>query len=63
MFIQGNIKEKQRKRREESDMAELKLKIASAQTKNILLSNKEIKLLRFVFKYLPPSYMQYQYRC
>jgi len=45
VFIQGNIKEKQRKRREESDVAELKLKIASAQTKNILLSNKEIKLL------------------
>ena len=49
MYIQiDEIKEKKRQRKVETEVADLKLKLATAQAKNIVLSNREIRLLRCV---------------
>ena len=50
MYIHfDDIKEKKRQRKVENEVADLKLKLATAQSRNIVLSNREIRLLRFVF--------------
>ena len=49
MYIQfEEIKEKKRQRKVENEVADLKLKLATAQSRNIVLSNREIRLLRYL---------------
>lgn len=43
-----DIKEKKRQRKVENEVADLKLKLATAQSRNIVLSNREIRLLRYL---------------
>ena len=49
MYIHSDYTIKKQKERRESDVANLKLKIASAHSRNVKLSFREIKLLRCVF--------------
>jgi len=49
MYIQSEeVKERKRQRKVETEVADLKLKLATTQSKNIVLSNREIRLLRYV---------------
>jgi len=43
-----DVKERKRQRKVETEVADLKLKLATTQSKNIVLSNREIRLLRYV---------------
>ena len=51
------VKEKKRQRKTELEIADVKEKLSSAQAKNVVLSNREIRLLRLlilsknIFKY------------
>jgi exonuclease 3'-5' domain-containing protein 1 len=47
LYIQSEeVKERKRQRKVETEVADLKLKLATTQSKNIVLSNREIRLLR-----------------
>jgi exonuclease 3'-5' domain-containing protein 1 len=49
MYIQSeDVKERKRQRKVETEVADLRLKLATTQSKNIVLSNREIRLLRYV---------------
>jgi len=49
MYIQSDeVKERKRQRKVETEVADLKLKLATTHSKNIVLSNREIRLLRYV---------------
>jgi len=49
MYIQSEeVKERKRQRKVETEVADLKLKLATTQSKNIVLSNREIRLLRYL---------------
>ena len=48
MYIQSEeVKERKRQRKVETEVADLKLKLATTHSKNIVLSNREIRLLRY----------------
>ena len=49
MYIQSDeVKERKRQRKVETEVADLKLKLATTHSKNIVLSNREIRLLRYL---------------
>jgi len=49
MYIQPeDVKERKRQRKVETEVTDLKLKLKTAQGKNIVLSNREIRLLRYL---------------
>ena len=57
MYIQSDdVKERKRQRKVETEVADLKLKLATTQSKNIVLSNREIRLLRYT-QVTRPKYM------
>ena len=47
LYIQSEeVKERKRQRKVDTEVADLRLKLATTQSKNIVLSNREIRLLR-----------------
>ena len=47
LYIQGEeVKSRKKQRKVETEVADLRLKLATIQSKNIVLSNREIRLLR-----------------
>ena len=49
LYIQSEeVKERKRQRKVDTEVADLRLKLATTQSKNIVLSNREIRLLRLV---------------
>ena len=47
LYIQGEeVKSRKKQRKVETEVAGLRLKLATIQSKNIVLSNREIRLLR-----------------
>ena len=50
LYIQGEeVKNRKKQRKVETEVADLRLKLATIQSKNIVLSNREIRLLRWGF--------------
>ena len=48
LYIQGEeVKSRKKQRKVETEVADLRLKLATIQSKNIVLSNREIRLLRY----------------
>ena len=49
LYIQADeVKNRKKQRKVETEVADLRLKLATVQSKNIVLSNREIRLLRCV---------------
>jgi len=49
LYIQGDeVKNRKKQRKVETEVADLRLKLATIQSKNIVLSNREIRLLRYI---------------
>ena len=49
LYIQGEeVKTRKKQRKVETEVADLRLKLATIQSKNVVLSNREIRLLRLV---------------
>ena len=49
LYIQGEeVKNRKKQRKVETEVADLRLKLATIQSRNIVLSNREIRLLRSV---------------
>ena len=49
LYIQADeVKNRKKQRKVETEVADLRLKLATVQSKNIVLSNREIRLLRYV---------------
>ena len=47
LYIQADeVKNRKKQRKVETEVADLRLKLATVQSKNIVLSNREIRLLR-----------------
>ena len=51
LYIQADeVKNRKKQRKVETEVADLRLKLATVQSKNIVLSNREIRLLRYVLR-------------
>jgi len=49
LYIQADeVKNRKKQRKVETEVADLRLKLATVQSKNIVLSNREIRLLRYI---------------
>merc|ERR1712012_425187 len=49
LYIQAEeVKNRKKQRKVETEVADLRLKLATVQSKNIVLSNREIRLLRYI---------------
>merc|ERR550532_3303628 len=49
LYIQGEeVKNRKKQRKVETEVADLRLKLATIQSRNIVLSNREIRLLRYI---------------
>jgi len=49
LYIEGEeVKSRKKQRKVETEVADLRLKLATIQSKNIVLSNREIRLLRYI---------------
>ena len=53
LYIQGDeVKNRKKQRKVETEVADLRLKLATIQSKNIVLSNREIRLLRLGISFI-----------
>jgi len=49
LYIQGEeVKNRKKQRKVETEVADLRLKLATVQSRNVVLSNREIRLLRYI---------------